>query len=223
MKVYGIPQSQPVRTLLWALAIHETPYQLVPTMPGRKKKGGTRHPDYLAKFPNATAVNEDGDVHVSECTAILRYLAAKHNWAEYYPSDPKTRAQIDFYLSWHHQNTRQLTMALFAPAIRADLGLEVDNTVAPRVLPMLERFLSSGTKFLTGDTPTLADLVVYGDVGQCQQKYCDLVDFSPYPRVQGWLARVETLPKHEEVHAPLAQLHPVFKRLKAKAKAKAKL
>lgn len=59
-----------------------------------------------------------------------------------------------------------LTTQLFAPIIRPDLGLAPNKSVGPRVLGALEGFLGADTTFLAGSSPTLADLVVYGDVGQ---------------------------------------------------------
>ena len=38
--VYGIPESQPVRAVLWACAIHGLPYELRKTRPGSSKPGG---------------------------------------------------------------------------------------------------------------------------------------------------------------------------------------
>lgn len=53
----------------------QVPHELVIVRPGSKKVGGTRHPDFLAKFPTATvpAIDDDGFL-LAECTAILRYM-----------------------------------------------------------------------------------------------------------------------------------------------------
>eukprot|EP00035_Acanthoeca_spectabilis_P002594 m.88500 g.88500 ORF g.88500 m.88500 type:complete len:221 (-) comp11652_c0_seq1:997-1659(-) len=217
LKIYGIPHSQPARTVMWALAIHNVPFEVISARPGSNKPGGTRHPDYVAKFPTATIpAMDDGGFTLTESVAILRYLAAKHNWAEYYPSELKKRAKIDFFLEWHHRNSRELTVGLFAPIIRPDLGLAPNKSVGPRVLGALEGFLGADTTFLAGSSPTLADLVVYGDVGQCQSKYCGLADFEPYPNVRRWMANVESLPHFSENHKAVVQLGGVFRKMKAK-------
>ena len=88
---------------------------MIQTMPGSNKEGGSRHPDFLAKFPMGIVPSmEDGDVRLSESHAILTYLGDKHGW-EMYPKDPVERARVQEYLHWHHRNTREITLALFAP------------------------------------------------------------------------------------------------------------
>ena len=42
-------------------------------------------------------------------------------------------------------------------------------------------------------TRAQADFACYGEVGQCQPKYCDLFDFNGYPRIQAWMAHMEQL------------------------------
>ena len=107
LTVYGVPLSQPVRAVLWALIWKGVPFTLVPVNPGSSRKGGTRHPDYLSQVnPAGTmpAINDDGFV-LSECHAILAYLCEKHGWNDLYPPGEK-RAKIQEYLHFHHSNTR---------------------------------------------------------------------------------------------------------------------
>ena len=42
LKLYGVPVSQPVRAIIMALEMHNTPYELVNTMPGKAKAGGSK-------------------------------------------------------------------------------------------------------------------------------------------------------------------------------------
>jgi hypothetical protein len=42
LKVFGVPVSQPVRAIIMALEMHNTPYELVSTMPGKKTVGGSK-------------------------------------------------------------------------------------------------------------------------------------------------------------------------------------
>jgi hypothetical protein len=50
MKIYGVPFSQPVRSVIWLLLLKEQLFQLVPTNPGSKGENGSRHPSYLKKI-----------------------------------------------------------------------------------------------------------------------------------------------------------------------------
>ena len=49
-----MPVSQPARAVMWACGAENTEYELVMTMPGSKKEGGTGHPDFRAMFPGGT-------------------------------------------------------------------------------------------------------------------------------------------------------------------------
>ena len=54
LNLYGVPFSQPVRTVIWLLLLKKQPFQLVPTNPGSKGETGSRHPTYLVKNPSGT-------------------------------------------------------------------------------------------------------------------------------------------------------------------------
>merc|ERR1712060_82241 len=95
---------------------------------------------------------------------------------------------------------------LFAPLARPDLKLteaDQDNAkkIAKNVLNDFEEKFLVRTPFILSDTPTIADISAYQEIGQCQEKYCDFVDFSAYPKVQKWLAAVEQLKGHQSSHA----------------------
>jgi len=58
-------------------------------------------PAYLAKNPNALIPTiEDGEVVLWESNAILRYLAARHAPARFWPADPAARAMADRWMDW---------------------------------------------------------------------------------------------------------------------------
>ena len=54
LKIYGVPMSQAVRTVIWLLLNKKLAFELVVTVPGSPKPNGTRDPEYMKKFPNAT-------------------------------------------------------------------------------------------------------------------------------------------------------------------------
>eukprot|EP00041_Stephanoeca_diplocostata_P008864 m.132807 g.132807 ORF g.132807 m.132807 type:complete len:133 (+) comp17511_c0_seq2:349-747(+) len=131
-------------------------------------------------------------------------------------------------LAWHHRNSREMTITLFAPLVRKELAHlytpDIQRQSQAKCAKIMDTFESilrvGGTKYLVGNNPTLADIVVYGDVGQCQDKYCGLFDFSSYPLTRKWLSAVEALPKFDEAHQGLA---PVAGYIKSKMSKMAKL
>ena len=80
--IYGVPFSQPVRAVLWLMLYKQKSFELVLINPGSSSEGGSRHPEYLAKFPTGTIPSiEDHDTGfvLSESHAIMSYLCNKHN------------------------------------------------------------------------------------------------------------------------------------------------
>uniref|UniRef100_A0A6U8UKD7 Glutathione transferase n=1 Tax=Zooxanthella nutricula TaxID=1333877 RepID=A0A6U8UKD7_9DINO len=227
-KVYTMHISQPARALAWACACEGTEVDEVTIMPGKD----TRSAEYRQRGP-ITAVprlEEDGFV-LNESHAIMCYLGDRHGW-KLYPSDPQVRARVHQYMNWHHQNTRRITLALFAPVMRPDIPLPKETIdlwkkeiSSPQgTLNSIEQWLSA-SKWLCGDMPTLADLSCYCEVGQCLDKYTGLfgihgIDLAPYPRLNAWLAECERLPGYEKSHAMLKDLAPKIKAKAGKASAK---
>eukprot|EP00940_MAST-03C_sp_MAST-3C-sp2_P000917 g917.t1 len=214
MKLYAMPVSQPARAVMWACLANDLKYDLVMTMPGGKGENGTKNPKYIAKFPMATIPSlEDGDVYISESHAIMCHLAEKHGW-DMYPSDPAKRAKINEYLHWHHRNTREITLALFAPLVRRDLKFSPGQIAASRkmvtkVLNAIEGRLRA-SRYLCGDTATLADLSAYCEIGQCQDKFCALIDFSPYPNISRWMRDCEKIKVHQSLRTHSVTNHMDF-------------
>eukprot|EP00930_Biecheleria_cincta_P060489 TRINITY_DN46126_c0_g1_i1.p1 TRINITY_DN46126_c0_g1~~TRINITY_DN46126_c0_g1_i1.p1 ORF type:complete len:252 (-),score=49.30 TRINITY_DN46126_c0_g1_i1:134-823(-) len=224
LKLYGVPASQPVRACMMALEMHDTPYEFVPVMPGQKKEGGSKHPSFLQKNPfGAVPVLEDDGFFLWESQAILTYLAKTQGWKDIYPDDPKKQALIDIYFNYHHTNTRQITLALFAPIARPDLKVTEQQQAASlktasAVLQQFEDIFLAGTPFIFSDTPTIADISAYQEIGQCQEKYCDLMDFGAYPKIRAWLAAVEQLKGHKSSHDKATKFFSMIKKAAAARK-----
>ena len=95
--VYGVPFSQPVRSVLWLLLIKKMPFELKLINPGSSSEGGSRHPDYLKKFPTGTIPSYEepnSGFFLSESHAILSYLCDKHGWQDFYPVNLEDRARV---------------------------------------------------------------------------------------------------------------------------------
>ena len=155
-------------------------------------------------------------------------VTVRQGWRDLYPTNPQARARVDHYLHWHHRNTREVTIRLFAPAVRPDLKipkamvLEGDAVVGA-VMSAIETMLAGSGAFLASDCaagPTLADFACYAELGQCQEKYCGLWDFEPYPQIRRWMAAMEALPGFAASHADLGKAGPAIKKMAAEFRAK---
>ena len=174
IKIYGVPMSQAVRTVIWLLLNKKLPFELVVTVPGSPKGNGTRDPDYMKKFPNATIPGlEEPDTGfvLGESLAIMSYLCTKHGWTDLYPDNPEQRSKVDSILHYHHRSFKEATLAFFAPKVRPDLGLaepviEMSRKVFTKGLKAMETQWLADNKYLTGDAPTIADMAAYVELGQ---------------------------------------------------------
>ena len=212
--LYGIPFSQPVRAVIWLMLHKDIPFTLVPVSPGSKSDGGSRSETYLSKNPSGTipALEEpDTGFVVGESHAILCYLSNRHGWTDVYPSDAQARAKVDWYLHYHHRNVRDASTGMIAPRIRKDLNIpEAIQQGAIANFTRAVRTLDTGwlarSRFLAGDTPTLADFSAYVEIGQLQPCFTNLFDFSPYPNVSRWLADMQQVKGHDEAHRVMREL-----------------
>eukprot|EP00462_Mataza_sp_D1_P016760 CAMPEP_0175160374 /NCGR_PEP_ID=MMETSP0087-20121206/23978_1 /TAXON_ID=136419 /ORGANISM="Unknown Unknown, Strain D1" /LENGTH=223 /DNA_ID=CAMNT_0016448599 /DNA_START=13 /DNA_END=684 /DNA_ORIENTATION=- len=220
LRVYGMTASQPVRSVLWPLLIKDVPHEFVKITPGSKKPGGSRNPSFLKINPIGTVPTIDHDgVVIAESSAILIYLAEKFGWTDLYPSCPAARAKIIEYMSWHQRNTREITIHLFAPLARPDLKLKVTEhgkKVVRNVFKVLDTVFLASTKYVAGNSLSIADFLAYEEISQCEEQYCDLYDLSQYKNVVQWIQRMRTLPGHEKVHNVLVKLGKFFKSNQAK-------
>lgn len=217
LKMYGHYVSQPFRSIAWLLKLNNQPFEFVSVNP---VTGDTRTPVYTDKFPTALIPGmDDNGFFLAEGGAIAQYLCEKHNWEQWWPSagDPasvRKRAKIAEYLSSHHHTSRMVSAKGFRPFIVAAFKPETKwsrETAAanePVVLKIASKFentfLTQGD-FVNGmDAPTIADLIAYPEYAQMSQ--CGLVDYSSLPRLSAWMARMEALPEHDDVHRALMKL-----------------
>ena len=219
VKIYGVPFSQPVRAVMWLMLYKSTPFELVLTNPGSKGDNGSRHPTFLAKNPAGTIPTlEEPDMGftLGEAHAIMCYLSNKHGWDDVYPQDPQARARVDWYLNYHHRNVRDASIGLVAPKIRKDLNIpeatqEAALATLTHALNALETGWLADSKYLAGDTVTLADFAAYVEIGQLQPGFTNVFDFAPFPNVQRWLAAMQQTDGHDDVHIVLRELGDISK------------
>lgn len=168
------------------------PFELVnvDVMSGAHKK-----PDFLAMNPfGQVPVIEDGDVTLADSNAILVYLTRRYaqDAEQWLPGDPVAAAHVQRWLSV------AAGPLAFGPAAARVIQLfkKPDNpddamARAHALFKVMEQQLAV-SKFLTGDSATLADIANYSYVAHAPEGN---VSLDGYPHVRAWLARVEALPR----------------------------
>lgn len=207
LRIYGVPFSQPVRSVIWACLLKRLPFVLVPVNPGTAGRNGSRNKEYLKVNPTGTIpfINDDG-FWLGEANAILTYLSDKHGWDDLFPTDSKVRARVNWYLHSHHRGIREASLSLVAPKIRKDLTFpeamqRINKMTFERALRALDTGWLAEADFIAGTThPTIADLCCYMELGQLTDRYGAVWDFSRTPRVAAWAARMARVPHHDELH-----------------------
>ena len=193
MKLYGHPYSNAARRvqmLCEECAIPYT-YQVVDLM-----KGEQYTPEFLAINANGKvpAIEDDGFT-LWESNAIMRYLADKHKAAQWYPSAPKPRAQVEQWLDWNQ--TRLGTEAgkimyhtHFAGDKANKQALDDAKEWLLKILPVKDAALSQ-QPYLCGSHPTLADLASATNMAYLEMCQCDL---SKYPAIGKWYDSMKQRP-----------------------------
>src|ERR1700759_777406 len=163
--VHSVPGSPFGRAVLATLEEKKAPYRLAPVAPGT-----TRTPEYLALHPfGRVPVMEHDGFRLYETQAILRYLDRIMPQPSLTPTDLKRVARMDqvmnindWYL-FHGVGNVVIFHRVIAPRL---LGMAADEDAIKAAMPKahtvfdaLARLLG-GQPYFTGDTMSLADLLV---------------------------------------------------------------
>ena len=183
MKLYYHPASTTSRTIMMFAAQDgiALDYQLVDIFSGEHMQ-----PDFAAVNPSRMVpVLEDGDFRLTECSAILKYLADKTGSAAY-PKDLRERARVNEMMDWFNANlSRDFNYGLVysqafphhkRPSDDVQAGtIAWANERARGWLAILDRDLIGPDKrFLCGTSITLADYLGAEMVGAGDLIRCDL-------------------------------------------------
>jgi glutathione S-transferase len=224
MKLYMHPvsnASRPVRLFMAEnnIACEE---QLVDLATGEhyKEPYATMNPNRLVPWL------DDGDLHLTESSAILKYLASKYDLPSY-PKDLKKRAKVDEMMDWFNtQFYRDYGYGLAYPQMYGHHKRPTDEIQAGTIAWGQEKarawfkilndyWIGPKKQYLVGDELTIADyfgasLATLGEVIGCE--------FSAYPNVERWLnnmRKLESWKKVNEAHYGFASAvkDQPFKRL----------
>lgn len=198
MKLYMHPvsvTSRPVRLFIAESGI-DVDEQMVDLMTGEHYQDA-----FTAINPNRLVpVLEDGDLRLTESSAILKYLADKID-SPAYPKDLKQRAKVNEVMDWFNTNFyRDYGYGLIYPQLFPHQKRPSDEVQAATIawgkertlvwLKILNDYWIGPKPYLCGDQITIADyfgacILTAGEVIRC--------DFSPYPNVQRWLGTMKQL------------------------------
>ncbi|KAM7345502.1 glutathione S transferase T1 [Cochliomyia hominivorax] len=209
VKYYFDLMSQPSRALWIGLKMSKTPFEECPVAL-RRREQLTDEYKKVNRFQKVPAL-VDGDFHLSESIAMIRYLADKDLFStDLYPKDLQYRARVDEFLEWQHLTVRAGCATYFLRCWLLPInGLahmpsqEVIDKLIKEMeqhLKLVEKIWLKDGDFLTGKKLTVADLV-----GACeieQTKLCKYDVAPKFPKVSDWLARVreESNPYYDEAH-----------------------
>lgn len=155
--------------------------------------GAHRRPEFLRLNSfGLVPVLEDGDTVVADANAILVYLALRYDTGgTWLPRAPREAAEVQRWLS---AAAGELAHGPALARVERLFGGSVDRArvelLAGRLFGAMETTLGDRA-FLVGSVPTLADLALYGYMARADEGGLSL---DAYPRIVGWLARVEGLP-----------------------------
>lgn len=155
------------------------------------RKGEQRGADYLALNPQGLVpalVDEEGNV-LTQSPAILEWLEEAHPEPPLMPADPLGRARVRLLCAMIACEIHPLNNLRVLNDIRARFSAD-DAAVAEwfrhwvtETFDPLEKRLASESatgRFCHGDTPTLADIHLYGQVINNRRFE---VDHAPYPTI----------------------------------------
>ena len=206
MKLYMHPvsmTSRPVRLFIAESGI-KVDEQLVDLMTGEHYKE-----PFASINPNRLVpVLEDGDLRLTESSAILKYLADRID-SPAYPKDLKQRAKVNEMMDRLNTNFyRDYAYGFIYPQVFPHHRRPSDEMQSGTVawgkertegwLRLLNDYWIGPTKpYLCGERITIADyfgsgLVTLGEVVGC--------DFAGYPNIKRWLDNMKRLPNWSKVN-----------------------
>ncbi len=199
LKIWGRATSSNVQKVMWLCAELSLPHERIDA---GGPFGGTREAAYLAMNPNGLVPTiADDDFVLWESNTILRYLANRHAARDWYPVEPRSRAQVEKWMDW---STTTFGPALFnafwqlvrTPEGERDAALIADSARKTGAVLRIADAQLAGRAFLCGDAPTLADICV----GVNLYRWFELpLERPELPALRAWYERLKLRPPYRDV------------------------
>lgn len=212
LTLFGFKISQPTRSVIMLLQANALEYDFVEI---NALTGDTRKPEFRAQFPSGLvpALKDRNGFIVEESCAILQYLCETRGFDDHwYPKDPQIRSKVNYWLHWHHSNTRKATImvlhsrlfptALFPTLTRQNEKYEDGIKDLKRSLSRLNTVLSN-RDYLAGDQPSIADLIILPELDQHLPDAFAMINFAPYPYLLAWIQRLQNYPFYVDTFDPV--------------------
>ena len=197
IKIYADPITVNCRKVIAGLELIGAPYELVHV---DYFKGEHKAEPYLSLNPNATVpAMTDGAFELWESNAMLQYAADKVGNESVYPRDLQTRADINRWLQWEGSHWfPSCYVFLVENCVKPLLGGQPDPAVLDaqavqfhKLAGIIDKRLN-GQRWITGNHPTIADVVLAAPMHLHAWQQLPLSD---HPNLKRWLLDdVEQLP-----------------------------
>lgn len=207
MKLFYDPITTFSRPVMMFIAEHRIPVRLevVSLLQGEHKS-----PEFLKINPNGCVpALADGEFVLTECAAILQYLAELAQ-SPAYPQEPRRRARVNSALGWFQTNFHsalghELAYPTLYPAMFPLSPTAYGEVTAAglagtrRWLAVLdEHMIGPDRNYVAGEDLTLADYV-----GASCTMLAEAISFdlSAYPNVRRWMGTMKARPSWDETYA----------------------
>lgn len=203
MDIYADPITVNCRKVLAGLKFLGVNYTLkhVDYFQGKQKSQ-----EYMQINPNASlpAMVDDGFV-LWESNAILQYAADKSNKSQAYPTDLKTRADINRWSLWESSSWfPSCYVYLVENCVKPVLGATPDSAILAGEEPRFRKLAGilesrlSKNDWLCGKNPTIADIIIAAPMHMHAGQGLPLKD---YPGLTRWMTqKVEKLPAWDQTY-----------------------
>ena len=203
LKIHADPITINSRKVIAGLQFIGAEYELVAM---NFFAGDHTSPEHTKLNPNATVpVAVDGDLVLWESNAILQYAADKVANESAYPQQLKARADVNRWLLWEASVWFPCCYAFLVENVGKPMQ---DAEPDPAVLSaQTERFHTlaavvdarlASNQWITGDTPTIADIAVAAPLHMHGEAKVPLAD---HKNLHRWMTQdLETLPSWENTY-----------------------
>ena len=189
--LHGTEFSGHTHRVVLLLRMLEIPYRFA-SAPAEVRQSA----DFLRLNPlGEIPVLQDGALVLPDSNAIMVYLVKRYApGSPWLPEDPVGAARLQ---RWLAIAAGQL---MYGPSIARRIvqwSYPADHQRAVEIAVRLLRFMEAHLAeraYLTGDTPTIADLACYSYTAHAPEGGIPL---APHPNVRRWLTRIEALPRFQ--------------------------
>lgn len=209
LKVWGRRSSFNLQKVMWLIGEMGLAHEHIPA---GGSFGGLDNRAFLAMNPHGRVpvIDDDGTV-VWESQTILRYLAARYRYGQFWSDDPAERSQAERWMDWS-QSTLQpdFLLGVFWGFYRTPEAQRNQPAIATKVkdcarhFQLLDRILSD-RPFLCGGRLTLADI----PAGTSLYRYFKInIERPSIPNVEAWYRRLQERPAYRQhVMVPFGELY----------------